>query len=87
MSLFTSEKKQREIPSSSGVYLMKDKTGKLIYIGKAKNLKNRIKNYYNLLVIFLQNQQYQKKNIVLYCGNHNNDDIEAGLEDENRQIL
>jgi excinuclease ABC subunit C len=48
MSLFNIEKKQREIPSSSGVYLMKDKKGKLIYIGKAKNLKNRIKNYYKL---------------------------------------
>ncbi|MGE0243046.1 MAG: excinuclease ABC subunit UvrC, partial [Nitrososphaeraceae archaeon] len=34
--------------SGSGIYLMKDKMGKTIYIGKAKNIKNRISNYYNL---------------------------------------
>src|ERR687898_2987561 len=48
MSLFTIDKNERQIPSNSGIYLMKDKTGKIIYIGKAKNLKNRIKSYYNL---------------------------------------
>ncbi|HYY70882.1 MAG TPA: excinuclease ABC subunit UvrC [Nitrososphaeraceae archaeon] len=48
MSLFTLDKNERQIPSNSGIYLMKDKTGKIIYIGKAKNLKNRIKSYYNL---------------------------------------
>ena len=48
MSLFNIVNKQREIPSSSGVYLMKDNRGNIIYIGKAKNLKNRINNYYNL---------------------------------------
>lgn len=28
-------------PETPGVYLMKDKTGAVIYIGKAKSLKNR----------------------------------------------
>lgn len=33
------------LPSSPGVYLMKDKTGRILYIGKAKNLKSRVRNY------------------------------------------
>jgi len=34
------------IPSLSGVYLFKDRKGKIIYVGKAKNLKNRLKSYF-----------------------------------------
>ncbi|MDC7226078.1 MAG: excinuclease ABC subunit UvrC [Spirochaetales bacterium] len=35
-----------EFPESSGVYLMKDKTGKIIYVGKAVNLKKRVSSYF-----------------------------------------
>ena len=34
------------IPSSPGVYLMKDIHGEIIYIGKAKSLKNRVSSYF-----------------------------------------
>lgn len=34
------------LPEDPGVYLMKDKTGKVIYVGKAKVLKNRVKQYF-----------------------------------------
>lgn len=34
------------LTSSPGVYLMKDKSGNIIYIGKAKNLKNRVSSYF-----------------------------------------
>lgn len=34
------------LPPDPGVYLMKDKKGKPIYIGKAKNLKNRVRSYF-----------------------------------------
>lgn len=34
------------LPYSSGVYLMKDAGGNIIYIGKAKNLKNRVSSYF-----------------------------------------
>ena len=34
------------LPSSPGVYLMKDKLGEIIYIGKAKSLKNRVSSYF-----------------------------------------
>lgn len=35
-----------ELPDSSGVYLMKDKSGKIIYVGKAINLKKRVSSYF-----------------------------------------
>ena len=34
------------ISESSGVYIFKDKYGKIIYIGKANNLKNRVLQYF-----------------------------------------
>lgn len=36
----------RDMPENSGVYIMKDKNGKIIYIGKAKNLKKRLSSYF-----------------------------------------
>jgi len=35
------------LPHDPGVYLMKDKAGKIIYVGKAKVLKNRVTSYFN----------------------------------------
>jgi len=34
------------LPTSPGVYLMKDQAGKVLYIGKAKNLRNRVRTYF-----------------------------------------
>lgn len=34
-------------PKSPGCYLMKDKKGQIIYIGKAKNLRSRVNSYFN----------------------------------------
>lgn len=39
-------KKAMQLPLSPGVYLMHDKTGQIIYIGKAKALKNRVSQYF-----------------------------------------
>ncbi len=38
--------KANKLPLKPGVYIMKDKTGKIIYIGKAKALKNRVTQYF-----------------------------------------
>ena len=40
------KKKLALLPDSPGCYLMKDKTGTIIYVGKAKILKNRVKSYF-----------------------------------------
>ncbi|HHT9132295.1 MAG TPA: excinuclease ABC subunit UvrC, partial [Candidatus Tripitaka californicus] len=40
------EKKLENLPIGTGVYLMKDSRGKVIYVGKAKNLRNRVKTYF-----------------------------------------
>jgi len=34
------------LPSQPGVYLMKDRRGKMLYIGKAANLRNRVRQYF-----------------------------------------
>lgn len=39
-------KKSMKLPLTPGVYIMKDKSGKIIYIGKAKALKNRVSQYF-----------------------------------------
>lgn len=39
--------KLKNLPINSGVYVMKDIDGNIIYVGKAKNLKNRISQYFN----------------------------------------
>jgi len=38
---------RRGLPERPGVYLMKDERGKVLYVGKAKNIKNRIASYYS----------------------------------------
>lgn len=38
--------KSMKLPLTSGVYIMKNKEGKIIYIGKAKKLKNRVSQYF-----------------------------------------
>ena len=40
------KKKLSTLPLQPGCYLMKNKAGKIIYIGKAKKLKNRVSSYF-----------------------------------------
>lgn len=44
-SLLPSEK-VKHFPTSPGVYLMKDDQGRVLYVGKAKNLRNRSSHYF-----------------------------------------
>ena len=46
------------IPPHSGIYIMKDSKSNILYIGKAKNLKNRVRSY------FLKNQNYKTQKLV-----------------------
>ena len=38
--------KANSLPLSFGVYIMKDKNGKVIYVGKSRKLKNRVSQYF-----------------------------------------
>jgi len=47
----------KSLPSSPGVYLLKDKKGRLLYIGKAKNLRIRLRSYLTQNVVKDQRPQ------------------------------
>ncbi len=46
--------KANELPATPGVYLMRGKDGRVIYVGKSRKLKNRVSQYF-------QNSQKQQK--------------------------
>lgn len=50
MSVVISNLKEemKNLPSTPGVYLFKNSSGKVIYVGKAKNLKSRVSSYFQL---------------------------------------
>jgi excinuclease ABC subunit C len=52
---FNYKEELSKIPSDPGVYRYFDETGEVIYVGKAKNLRNRVSSY------FLKNNQHDRK--------------------------
>ena len=42
-----SEFKSSDIPTDPGVYLYRDELGEILYVGKAKNLRSRVKSYFS----------------------------------------
>ncbi|HEX9058752.1 MAG TPA: excinuclease ABC subunit UvrC, partial [Clostridia bacterium] len=44
--MFDIKEELKKLPEKPGVYIMKDETGSIIYIGKAVILKNRVKQYF-----------------------------------------
>jgi excinuclease ABC subunit C len=42
----TLAEKIESLPASTGVYLMKDAEGRVLYVGKAKNLRSRVRTYF-----------------------------------------
>ncbi len=44
--MFHIEEELKKLPDKPGVYLMHDKTDEIIYVGKAVNLKNRVRQYF-----------------------------------------
>ena len=68
----------KTLPAQPGVYQMEDQDGEILYIGKAKNLGNRVKNYTSLnnLTRRLQRMVSLTKNINFFV---TNTEIEALL--------
>lgn len=44
--MFNIQEELKRLPDQPGVYLMKDQLGHIIYVGKAINLKNRVRQYF-----------------------------------------
>lgn len=44
--MFNIEEALQKAPTDAGVYIMKDSVGSIIYVGKAKNLRNRLRQYF-----------------------------------------
>ena len=38
--------KLKDLPTASGIYIHKNEAGKIIYVGKAKNLRSRVRQYF-----------------------------------------
>lgn len=67
----TLNEKVNALPRVPGVYLYKDSKGKVIYVGKAKNLRNRVKSY------FIDNLETWSKTKSLVSHIHDIDYIEV----------
>ena len=44
--MFDIQEELKKLPDKPGVYLMKDENGAVIYVGKARVLKNRVRQYF-----------------------------------------
>jgi excinuclease ABC subunit C len=44
--MFNLEEELKKLPDKPGVYIMHNKLGTIIYVGKAVNLKNRVRSYF-----------------------------------------
>src|SRR5689334_7610366 len=66
----------RSIPHSPGVYLMRDQTGHILYVGKARDLAKRVASY------FFDRADHSPKISALVSSIHHVDYIPAASERE-----
>ena len=70
------KEKSRTLPYAPGVYIMRDKTDQVIYVGKAKKLKNRVSQY------FQDTASHSPKTRIMVSKIHHFDVIVAASEFE-----
>ena len=70
------KEKALSLPLAPGVYIMRDKTDKVIYVGKAKKLKNRVSQY------FQDTASHSPKTRIMVSHIHHFDVIVAASEFE-----
>ena len=68
--------KARRLPGDPGVYLMRDAAGEIIYVGKAKALRNRVSSYFRSL------EKHQEKTLRLVHAARDFETIVTGSEFE-----
>jgi len=56
----TVAEKLKRLPTSAGIYVHKNAAGKIIYVGKAKNLRNRVRQYFQSS----RHQDYKTRQLV-----------------------
>jgi len=78
MSIMSLEDKIRQLPNSPGVYLMRDAAGEIIYVGKARNLRQRVRSYFGASI----DSRYHVKFLVARVT-----DIEVLLTDTEKEAL
>lgn len=72
------EDKISQLPASPGVYLMRDAAGVIIYVGKARNLRQRVRTYFKATA----DSRYQIRFLVVRIA-----DIEVMLTDTEKEAL
>lgn len=70
--------KARLLPKKPGIYLMKDKNGKVIYVGKSKALQNRVSQYFTQV----ENHPVKTRRMVMAV-----DDFECLFTDTENEAL
>ena len=71
------QQKIKELPTESGVYIMKDINGEIIYVGKAKILKNRVSQYFHSQTNFTPKVKAMVDNIADFEYIVTNNELEA----------
>ena len=56
----TIAEKLKTVPTAAGIYLHKNQAGKILYVGKAKNLRNRVRSYFQAS----RNLDYKTRQLV-----------------------
>ena len=74
----TLEEKIKQLPTSPGVYLMRDGSGEIIYVGKARSLRQRVRSYFGAS----SDSRYQVKFLMAKVV-----DIEVMITDTEKEAL
>ncbi|HRN83092.1 excinuclease ABC subunit UvrC, partial [Nitrosomonas europaea] len=51
----------KNLPTKPGVYLHKDESGNVLYVGKANNLRNRVRSYFHTTVDSIKTQRLRRQ--------------------------
>jgi len=78
MFVMNLEDKTRQLPAAPGVYLMRDADGKIIYVGKARSLRQRVRSYFGASA----DSRYQVKFLMARVA-----DIDIVLTDTEKEAL